>query len=142
MIDEENRAKLAEMPNSQKKARIRALYISTSMSIPTLAEEFVVPKTTIYGWSKKEKWALMKKKATETIIEEKTQAVIDVAYDSIDFWTEYQANLRLRLKEDITEDGIGGAIFVMTTAELKHLGEAWERAEERMFLLRGVYIDV
>lgn len=107
----------------------RSLYITTEMSIPAVAKQVGINESTLYEYSRKEKWNLLKVNPDEV---DRNRALADEIYATINFMDDAKKILHQLLNQKEYQ----------TPKDVKILVEAFRMADDRTTQLRLIRENV
>lgn len=107
----------------EKIDRARSMYITTDLSINSIADQLGLNKYSLQKFCQDEKWSLLKQNPQ---FEDWSLEVVNEIYDKLDFYNDTQKLLHKMLLDEMYQ----------TPKDVKMLVEAYKTADERTTALR------
>lgn len=107
----------------EKIDRARSMYITTDLSINSIADQLGLNKYSLQKFCQDEKWSLLKQNPQ---FEDWSLEVVNEIYDKLDFYNDTQKLLHRMLLDEMYQ----------TPKDVKMLVEAYKTADERTTALR------
>lgn len=130
LFDEEQETLPIKKTTKQKRqidtdliARARSMYITTDLSINSIAEQLGINKFTLQKYCQNEKWSLLKQKPE---FSDWSLEIVNEIYEKIDFYADAQ-----KLLHNLMLD-----VSYQTPKDIKLIVDAFKVADERMTALR------